>query len=570
MKKLPYISIILLPTLLAGCLSDRESCPDPGTGPTKESRLNLTLTVGYPSTRAGNSNPENGTREENYIDIEKDLKTYILVKADGTEDWKIFQEFEPDMIVPGNGTYLLSGKLPDELRSRDIRLLALANWGSMNDEAPYPVITDGKDILLSTLYFDGSNYNFDYLPASNATWTPSAEGKGIPMAGITESKRIPAPDNLFVLEMDMGQLPMLRSLAKIEIVDMTQPENHVSIKGVTLTPTGGTSYNTTGRLIPDGTNNPDWYKEDKQVIDPSLPKDVTASSSALTFKSFTDSEDHQVFRAYVPEMDLTGDNPPVMNVNLDVNGDSKSYRVQFAKYEGKTIGEPYKHLLRNHIYRFNITKVETGIDMDLTLEIETPNWDVDDDQNWDYEDAMPKFDEPFIWKDYEGKSWGTDESFLGKFDNTDVYDMYRILLIGNSEESAAYGYFNMSTPADNNPGTWTIALVSDDDTKNDHFKIEVKTSEDEWEIQGQGDSFTAEIGDDPVEFRIMATGTNGSSTDYTARVVMVVKTFDGRLINIPLRSQYGNETIKNETITSPTDSRFYFMVKQLTTGGDNI
>ena len=564
MKKLPYISIILLPTLLGGCLSDRESCPDQGTGPTKESRLNLTLTVGYPSTRAAEHDKlENGTPEENYIDIENDLKTYILVKSPATdggeEDWKIYEEFEADIIVPGNGTYLLSGKLPDELRSRDIRLLALANWGSMGGSDKYPVITDGSEILLSDLYLNGTDYNYNYPTGTSLTWTPAASsGKGIPMAGITEPQRIPAPDNLFVLEMDMGQLPMLRSLAKIEIVDMTEEDNKVSLEGVTLTRAGatGTSYNTIGRLIPDGRDdkNPEWYKENQQVTEPSLPENVEVSASELSFHSLNENKTH--FVAYVPEMDLRGDNPPVMNVTLKVDGVRKSYTVKFAKYDGKTAGEAYQHLLRNHIYRFNITKVETGIDADLTLLIETPEWDVDDDQNWDYEDLKPG------WKEDGGKFFWENPNY----DKSDLDDQQRILLVTPSE--GAVGTFTLESPKNTQ---WILSLVTDDGTPNHWFRIDLwdETIED-WIVQDQmpdADKFIADtqsgmIDGKQVKFRIMATNVNESEQDYSARVVLTLQTFDGRVLNVDLND--------NDSETDPGEDKYYYKVKQLTNGGSNM
>ena len=545
--------------------------------------LNLTVPSSSTGTRSAGDALVPGSKDENYINIDGDYQVLLFDKDGNLVENKLSEFKCKENGVNGGGmtSYTLTTRLSlsgneDKVRLSKFKVMVLANWESFENSNTktgfkYPPFA-GYSVSGTTnnIYKDGENFNFT-LKDQGDTWVPSIENKqAIPMFGITEEV-----DLQFAIDMSKYgdgpsfNVPMLRSLAKIEIVDMVPDGKKANIEKCVLT-----KYNTSGRFIPDITgDNAKWNNDDFQILQPSLPEGV-ASSTNLQFvqttktvrtEGATADEDKACFVVYIPEMEIDKTDSPIIQVQL--GGSDHDYPIYLQKYEN---GKPkdgdenkYDNLLRNHIYRFNITNV--GIDMELT--ITTDHWDVDDDQLWDYEDAEPKFDEAFTWNDYAGNPWGTDAS-TGKFDNSDIEDQYRILLIGNSGETAAYGYFNLSTPADNNPGTWTIALVSDDGTNNDHFKIEVMTSLGQWESQGQGDSYTASIGDEPVKFRIMATATNGSSTDYTARVVMVVKTFDGRLINIALRSKY--DQYPNTTITDPTKSGFYFMVKQLTNGGDNM
>ena len=581
---LAFFVVLLTQT---SCIYDKSAIMPCGLEKTESLVINLNLTVPASSTgtRSAGDDLVPGSKDENYINIDGDYQVLLFDKDGALVEDKL-SEFEcKENGVNGEMTsYTLTTKLSlsgkeDRERLSTFKVMVLANWKSFensNTDATfeYPSF-EGYNLSGTTnnIYKERAKFNFTFATPTTESpncWRPSINDKrAIPMFGITEDG-----DLQFAIDMakygddPSFSVPMLRSLAKIEIVDMVPDGKSANIDKCVLT-----KYNTSGRFIPDITDeNSEWYEIKTQIKQPSLPDNVGTSTNLKFYKTTKtvsiegSATDKDCFVVYIPEMEIDKTDSPIIQVQL--GGSDYAYPIYLQKYEN---GKPkegdenkYDNLLRNHIYRFNITNV--GIDMELT--ITTDHWDVDDDQLWDYEDAEPKFDEAFTWNDYAGNPWGTDES-TGKFDTyTDKNDMYRVLLIGSSADTAAYGYFNLSTPADNNPGTWTIALVSDDGTNNDHFKIEVETSLGQWESQGQGDSYTASIGDEPVKFRIMATATNGSSADYTARVVMVVKTFDGRLVNIPLRSKY--DQFQNLTITNPDDPRFYFMVKQLTNGGDNM
>lgn len=576
------IRMSLLAALLPGltsCVTEDGYCPP--SDPDGVYTVHLSISAGSFGTRSSGHTPEKGSEVENFINVAAgDYAVFILDEEDN-----FVQRIEPGAVSlerkNGNSyEYLINGAFKPEKEIGKIRLMVLANWqtsfgGSYNDFEK-KLSSDAASAAATTVKYvfqNAADFNFVMPTNGTGSWTPEGSKAGIPMFGL--SGLVTATNEVYEVR---NVIPMLRAIAKIEIVDMVPDGQSANIEEVVLT-----SYNTKGRYIPhvkDGAGvldadkvNAGWNVEGTQVTTPSLPEKLIAengqkqpvgtdlyfyqTTKMVKTTGATEDESKDCFVVYVPEMDLrnlltTDDGRPVLQVYL--GGNDTPYIIQLATYDGgkdPVENSGYTSLLRNHIYRYNILSV--GIDMKLT--IESDPWDLDDDQLWDYEDAGGEFTAAFKWVDFAGNEWS-------RYDDSNIDDLNRILLIGSDESDAAHGRFTLETPKGNNPGTWTIGLVSDDDTKNDHFKIEVK-SEDGWGSQGEkGDSYTAAIdGKKPVEFRIVATAPNSSATDYTARVVMVTKTFDGRMVN---------EKLPTNTITDPNDDKYYYRVKQLTNGGDNM
>ena len=521
--------------------------------------VNITLSAGNMATRTGGHDTEAATVDESFIKVDggSDYAVFVL-NSDGT----LLTRLEsPNVTLTGEGNYTINGAFETKQKPEKVKLLVLANWqrsfGSDYNFVEGRLLSEGVTNALNEILTNATNYNFDYTPdAGNVSWKPVNNTKGIPMVGVSDD--ITPNDDVYELDQNIN---MLRALAKIEIVDAVPGDMGARISDVTLS-----KYNTKGRFVPDVTKNPAWNVEGTQVVEASLPLGLTqCGGTGLKFNErkaqvkLADNKTEAVrsiFEAYIPEMDLRNFSEterPVINITAG----GKDYTVQLARYEGKKdpeVGSEYDYLLRNHIYRYRIVGI--GIDADLTLLIDTPEWDVDDDQEWTYEDANPTFVETLKWVDYKGDDWN-----YWDYETDDVNDLKRILIIGDTDESAAYGTFTMTAPKENNPGTWILSVISDDDTLNDHFKVEVKV-DGEWVSQGEkGDTYTSDITGNKISFRIIASGQNSSATDYTARVVLTVKTFDDRIVNVKL-------TDNNET--DPKKDKYYYSVKQLTNGGDNM
>lgn len=523
--------------LLPSCVTENALCPS--TGRADEFMLNLNIAAGNISTRAfGHDMDYDAPYADNYINPE-DLCVYIL-NSSGT----IIERFEPtSKQLTAEGLCLRGLYAP---KSDEFRIMAMANWQTRFGGDYETNISEST--TLTGLYTDVNNFNFT-MPAGEegASWIPSAGISGIPMFGLSvENIAVPEKTGGFVPELDVKAIPMLRALAKIEVINKTNDED-IKITAVRLT-----DYVPTGRFIPDGSEgkNEDWNIWNIQVAEPSLPFAAATKSEALRFAA----GNGETFTAYIPEMDLNGlgDRRPYLEVDISIDNDAPiTYPVKFGKYEGgKCVDETYPAaLLRNHRYEFDINSVEKGVSVDLTLIVDT-DWEVYDSE-FDYRDAAAVFE--------AGKhfTWTTST-----FEESGLYDKRTLLVdpTGGAEAS-----FTMTEPK---LGTWTLALYGSDDTHNDAFRIEIWDDEANdgdggWNTRdGESpDAITRPVDGKEVKIRIVATGPSDSAISYTARLVMTVKTFDDRIAEVNLPHAEDNPMLR------PTiENSGYYFVKQTNSG----
>jgi len=97
---------------------------------------------------------------------------------------------------------------------------------------------------------------------------------------------------------------------------------------------------------------------------------TTATDGNLTV---TATDNKVVF--YIPECANSTDNPLSMYVNIkngetDVDLNLTDANLYFKDY---TDGAPF-NIVRNHIYRYTITKINMDTDIEFTLEYQVMNW----------------------------------------------------------------------------------------------------------------------------------------------------------------------------------------------------
>lgn len=354
---------LLAAFVAASCVNDNE--PDcPPIGQARQYVLNLRVVTSKAATRmtrTAGHDTEEATPDEDYIDI--DGRDFLVLVFDGYG--RLIQRFEPSstVIKQGQGTsYELSGVL-GETSANEIQVAVIANCNSMGAGNAYDRFVLGNTFL-SEMYGDGTKWNFT-LPNPEGGWQPDKDTKKtIPMYGCSEAKPL-SPENATQSEDDenryilnLGEIKMLRAVAKIEIVDCL-PEGVEIDPNVTLS-----AYNTQGRLIPDATKNPDWNKAETQVISPTLPDNVTTTAN---LKFFTESKTigdmpRKVYSAYVTEANLTANRPHINLTVKDSDGQgtsSKDYQMAVDSYPiSPTQG--LAALLRNHIYRYEIKSASSN------------------------------------------------------------------------------------------------------------------------------------------------------------------------------------------------------------------
>lgn len=353
---------LLAAFVAASCVNDNE--PDcPPIGQARQYVLNLRVVTSKAATRmtrAAGHGTEEATQAEDYIDI--DGGDFLVLVFDGYG--RLIQRFEPSstVIKQGQGaTYELSGVL-GETSADKIQVAVIANCNSMGANGTYDRFVLGNTFL-SEMYGDGTKWNFT-LPNPEGGWQPSIEAKRtIPMYGCSDAKPLHAAtqsaDDENRYDLNLGEINMLRAVAKIEIVDCL-PEGVEIAPNVTLS-----AYNTIGRLIPDATNNPDWNVEGTQVTSPTLPDNV---QTAADLKFFTESKtiggkECKVYSAYVTEAVLTTNRPHINLTVKDSEGQgtsSKDYEMAVDSYTDGKATNGLAALLRNHIYRYEIKSASSN------------------------------------------------------------------------------------------------------------------------------------------------------------------------------------------------------------------
>lgn len=582
-----FLSMAIMTLMQTGCIFENDSltqCPED----TESLVINLNLSVPSSSvaTRGADDKLVAGTDDEGYIDIVgEDYQILIFDKTGTLVEGKLS---EIECISNGNKngkiSYTLTAHLTldgDEDRARlsIFRMMVLTNWKSFERSNTDPsfeyrsftgfnVSGTGSD----NIFRNGTDFNFTLGEQSdNVSWVPSAgKNQGIPMFGITEELSLQ-------YVMDMGRygddpcfsVPMLRAMAKIEIVDMVPDGQSANIEKCVLT-----KHNTSGRFIPDIYDNADWNDVYTQILSPSLPDGVESVSTELLFAKTEKTvrtvgagadETKECFVVYVPEMEIDPAQRPSIQVKLE--GSEQIYPIELSGYEeGKPKpGTEYTCLLRNHSYRFDVLSVGST---EFDFIIQTP-WQEEDGGEWEYEDLKIEFAQgkEFRW-DFSNYD---EETRLPKFEGGGVLESPRTVII--TQDDWLEGRFTLTSPA---KSRWTISLYGDDNTLNDHFNVEVGHLEQHDSDDGTyetkvwtpgGSSVSGNVGED-VLFRIIPSAVNNSNDHYVARVVLTCTTFDDRLIeiNLPYYNNKGYE-VQGSVMEMPTlDNDGYYYVKQYYSG----
>ena len=244
----------------------------------------------------------------------------------------------------------------------------------------------------------------------------------IPMWGI--ARFVATGDEL----QNVGTVDMLRSVAKIEVV----LSNEMLANGYTLDAVQLTNYNASGYCLPSMWNEVSSTAEldQEQCIRP-LHSHISAPLS------LKEVENGKSFWMYVPEFNVlhTALNRPVIGVTL---GDGTSVplefpdAIRFGSYDsnGNFVDGSERNIVRNHIYRFNITAIASG----LEISYEVLPWE--DGGTWERgEFAYPTYHNPLV-PDYLNPAARIDRAPVMKYNNTST-----------PEDDAFVAWFKLTRPA---------------------------------------------------------------------------------------------------------------------------
>ena len=246
----------------------------------------------------------------------------------------------------GNNVYKFTGSFEANIVSaNDYKIMVFANCPTINPTIPSTSVVEP---VVAT------------MPAETANLT------AIPMWGV---QQISGAD--LTAETNDIKIHVLRALAKVEI----EISAEVSAEGYTLESASFKKYNGNINCIPNGfssvastsvlaTGTFGLTSGDNTIPASFNPNDDSQPEGGLAFATI---EAGKKLVAYVPEYSNT-DNL-AMSVTIKKDGKATSHDVPF-KYSDNAVGD----VIRNYYYTYNITAVNTAVDVPLTLEYMVMDW----------------------------------------------------------------------------------------------------------------------------------------------------------------------------------------------------
>lgn len=189
----------------------------------------------------------------------------------------------------------------------------------------------------------------------------------IPMWGVTTAELTLAPGER--QELTDG-IDLLRAVAKVEV----QLQDNDDTQGFSLTGVTISTANTQGYCLPLDYDKVETTaalnREEETGITTFHPYPNSATTTDLAFTN----DGNNTYTLYLPEYDNgTGNTPATLTVTVaDEDNQPETYTLEFKNYtNGQPTGEAY-NIVRNHLYRYTITKIDNG---QLTVQHQVMPWD---------------------------------------------------------------------------------------------------------------------------------------------------------------------------------------------------
>ena len=362
-RYLMMLPVLAMALVLSACGSESEPS-DPTADQTTNYFVNIRISTGFLPTTRSNLPEEEGTPIESKIDL-SDLKVLVFDENGVLKDiW--YRDGNPVGKVNFNQVgavdYVLSSWLETSRydRSAPLSVVVMANWGAHEESSPLELLvgrTKYEELAEKAYRLNTGN--------SGEAWYPKDESL-IPMFGVLHTSLSGYSSQIYNAgnPMNIGTVNLLRSVAKIEIIDLASNET-VSITSISLN-----TRNTRGLLTHDIFDD----QNTQQVTSANIPTDPMSSKSLLRFR-----KKGSVYEVYVPEMALgaTLDERACIDVDIYFKGKEETRKIMLAPYnqDGKpTLPTGYmpewRALLRNHIYRYTISTIPVDTKLDLTVDVQ--------------------------------------------------------------------------------------------------------------------------------------------------------------------------------------------------------
>lgn len=222
----------------------------------------------------------------------------------------------------------------------------------------------GAKIMVLANCGNSSTTDFAFNNLGSIAFSGWQSGDNIPLWGvITKDLSLQAGKRT-----DIGEIWLLRAVAKIEVsLDPKMPEG-ISITGVKIN-----KVNTGGYCLPKGYSGIGTTPELDFNNKMSIPTDVAQSDSSVSFTAPTSpTTPTSPYSLYLPEYANTTTNALSLTVTLtDENATTdKEYTFSFADYNDKGEEVALRDVVRNHWYKFTVYRSGNELKLKATVQ----NW----------------------------------------------------------------------------------------------------------------------------------------------------------------------------------------------------
>lgn len=416
--------------MAGGCIYDFDRCAATEEG--EDVKLRFTVVTrdsygpGMRKTRAADIEEQEGSAPENYLNLAgRDIRFLLF-----DDEQKLLRDFTPDADITVAAeddnryiTYTVHATIAEPYfanvataETTEFYIMVIANC------RPYSLSAFGLATGATTIEnvagqlasFTLKTYT-DAADGPRTGWTPSqpgeADGEYIPMAGLQhftlkQGAFGKGAENFVDLSGTGGKdINMLRALAKIEVIDKIDvtgnfaedsPQRNVEVEKAELF-----GYCATGTILPSyeqwngNVDKPETQQvkpETQQVVAPTMAKPVVYKApngnieepvewdSEIDLHEDKDAQKERtdncpVFSVYVPEYslaDIGNAVPPYIRLTVQdpdkPDETSAFYLLKLANYTDGAAEENIPNLLRNHIYRYEITAIRNNsLEIQYTL-----------------------------------------------------------------------------------------------------------------------------------------------------------------------------------------------------------
>lgn len=333
-----YYLLALVYITISSCTGDGIIKPD------AEHNTQISLTMRLSGTRAeGSASDAYDYAKERYI---SDVAVYIFSKSDA-----FVEKLEKPFITGSDGDAVrtISGELKADYSpyTAGIDIIVLTNLAQRGITPPTLSRGQSKADLYSQLaytYAPGDNWKFPANPKQYAPMWGTGSINTALKVGLNRG----------------GNINLYRAVARVDVVfNEGNGFNHFIFESVKLT-----HCNDKGSCATDN------------LTVPYIPGNSSPIAEGANF--FRPDASKAIYRLYIPEYKNNGQ--PESNIckveikGILITGSGslawKTYILEFRKEK-----EALQDILRNHLYRFNVTKITNEVAVTSTLDYEVEKWD---------------------------------------------------------------------------------------------------------------------------------------------------------------------------------------------------